>query len=493
MVERSKEQHHNILERIARHAMVERGLDPMFPNEAISQLNRIQHPASLEVKGVRDMRSVLWCSIDNDDSLDLDQLTAAKAMPDGTVKIFVAIADVDELVKKYTAIDLHARHNSLSVYTTAQTFPMIPEKLSNDLTSLNFDEERLALIVEMVIESNGHLKNSEIYRAAVTNHAKLCYNSVAAWLDETGPMPKEIAAVPGLEETIRLQDKVAQKLKDFRHEQGALNLETIEGRAVFEGNVLKDIAIDQDNRAKEIIEDFMIAANGCIARFLSTKKFPAIRRVVRIPKNWERIVALAKEHKFNLPAKPDSRSLENFLIKSRTEDPLRFPDLSLSVIKLMGPGEYVVELPGEASIGHFGLAVKDYAHSTAPNRRYPDLITQRLVKAALANEPCPYDKKELDDIAKHCTKQEDAAKKVERQVTKSAAAMLLEARTGEKFEAIVTGASDKGTWVRLLELPVEGMLSNGYEGLDVGATLIVKLIKTDVERGFIDFKKVGDL
>lgn len=491
MTVKNTEQHHNILERIARRVMVERGLDPLFPSEVISQLNKIQGPASLEVEGVRDMRNALWCSIDNDDSLDLDQLSTAKAMPDGTVKVFVAIADVDALVRQYTAIDLHARHNALSVYTSAVIFPMIPVKLSNGLTSLNCNEERLALVIEMDIEESGKLKSSSVYRAAVMNKAKLCYNSVAAWLEGTGAEPDGIKAESGLGENIRLQDKVAQKLRNFRHEQGALNLETIEGRAVFDGEILKDIARDDDNCAKQIIEDFMIAANGVIARFLVSKGFPSIRRVVKVPKNWDRIVELAAEHKFRLPSKPDSKALENFLVKSRTEDPLRFPDLSLSVIKLMGPGEYVVEVPGQASTGHFGLAVRDYAHSTAPNRRYPDLITQRLVKAALAGKPVPYDKKELDDIAKHCTKQEDAAKKVERHVAKSAAALLLESRKGDKFEAIVTGASDKGTWVRLLDLPVEGMLSNHYEGLDVGTTLTVKLIKTDVENGHIDFRQTG--
>jgi VacB/RNase II family 3'-5' exoribonuclease len=487
---RNVQQHKVILENIARKVMVERGLEPDFPKEAVLQLNRILAPASLEVKNVKDLRHLLWCSIDNDDSLDLDQLTAAALLPDGSVKVFVAIADVDAIVKNYSAIDLHARENTLSVYTASVIFPMLPEKLSNNLTSLNKDEERLAVVVEMVISSDGSLKSSAIYRAAVENKAKLCYNDVAAWLEGTTPAPKEMSAVIGLEESIRLQDKVAQKLRSCRYEQGALDLETIEGRPVFEGSVLKDYRIEKGSRADQIIEDFMIAANGVVARFLASKKFPSIRRIVRVPKNWERIVDLASEENFTLPAKPDSKSLEKFLIKAKMDDPVRFPDLSLSVIKLLGPGEYVVEVPGEVSTGHFGLAVKDYAHSTAPNRRYPDLITQRLIKAALAEEPSPYSKKELDDIAKHCTKQEDAAKKVERQVTKSAAALLLGTKIGEKFEAIVTGASEKGTWVRLLELPFEGMLSAGFEGLEVGERLTVVLIRTDVERGFIDFKRV---
>lgn len=491
MTDKNKKQHISILERIARRVMAERELLPRFSSEALAQLNRINTPASLEEKGVRDMRHLLWCSIDNDDSLDLDQLSAAQDMPDGAVKIFVAISDVDALVKKYTAIDEHARHNTLSVYTTAEIFPMLPEKLSTDLTSLNYNSERLAIVVEMVIAADGSLKASDVYRAAVENHAKLCYNSVAAWLEGTGNMPKEIGLIKGLEENIRLQDTVAQKLKLFRHEHGALNLETIEGRPVFDAGELKDFATDDRNRAKEIIEDFMIAANGVTARYLSSKKFPALRRIVRTPKSWDRIVALALEHKFKLPEKPDSKSLEDFLVAEKAKDPLRFPDLSLSVIKLMGPGEYVVEHPGDASIGHFGLAVRDYTHSTAPNRRYPDLITQRLLKAAIAGEQMPYEIKDLEEIAKHCTKQEDAAKKVERQVAKSAAALLLGTKIGEKFDAIVTGASAKGTWVRILQPPVEGMLSTGFEGMEVGRRIRVQLVQTDIERGFIDFKRIG--
>lgn len=492
MTENSKEQlqHQAVLENIARHVMFQRGLEPDFPKEAILQLNRIHEPASLEVDNVKDLRHLLWCSIDNDDSLDLDQITTAMEMEDGSVRVLVAIADVDAVVKNYTAIDLHARFNTLSVYTAAVVFPMLPEKLSNNLTSLNKNEERLAIVADMVIDANGTMKSSEIYRAAVENHAKLCYISVGGWLEGTDPLPKEIAEVKGLEENLKLQDKVAQKLRSCRYENGALDLETIEGRPVFEGSVLKDYRIEKGNRANDIIEDFMIAANGVAARYLSAKKFPAIRRIVRVPKNWARIASLAAEQDFSLPFKPDSRALEKFLVKAKADDPVRFPDLSLSVIKLLGPGEYVVELPDETSIGHFGLAVKDYAHSTAPNRRYPDLITQRLIKAAIANAPIPYDKKELDEIAKNCTKQEDSAKKVERQVTKSAAALLLESRIGEKFEAIVTGASEKGTWVRLLDLPFEGRLSVGFAGLEVGERLTVKLLKTDVEKGFIDFMKV---
>ena len=260
----------------------------------------------------------------------------------------------------------------------------------------------------------------------------------------------------GLAENLRVQDRIAQSLKTLRHVQGALSLETIEAKPVFDGDQIRDLEVEEKNRAKELIEDFMIAANGVTARYLAASKFPSIRRVVRTPKRWDRIVELAREHGFKLPRDPDSKALDEFLVKEKTADPLRFPDLSLAVIKLLGSGEYIAEVPGETPPGHFGLAVKDYAHSTAPNRRYPDLVTQRLLKSAIAGQAAPYSSAELDVLAKHFTEAEDAANKVERQVGKSAAALLLESRIGEQFDAIVTGASDKGTWARLLTIPVEG-------------------------------------
>jgi exoribonuclease-2 len=324
----------------------------------------------------------------------------------------------------------------------------------------------------------------------VRNRAKLAYNSVAGWLEGKGLMPQGIGRVSDLDENLRLQDRVAQQLKALRHQHGALDLETIEARPVFDGDKLKDLEADKTNRAKDIIEDFMIAANGVTARYLAAKKFPSLRRVVRVPKRWDGIVELATKRGSTLPKEPDAKALEQFLVSAKAADPLRFPDLSLSVIKLMGPGEYVVELPGGSVAGHFGLAVEDYAHSTAPNRRYPDVITQRLLKAAAAGHSVPYQNDELEALATQCTEKEDAAKKVERQVTKSAAAMLLESRIGEQFDAIVTGASDKGTWVRILHPPVEGRLASGFENMRVGDRLRVQLVSTDVERGFIDFKKV---
>lgn len=484
-------QHRAILQDIAHRAMLARGLLPDFSTQALAELGKITSPATMTGGPARDMTSLLWASIDNDDSRDLDQLTVAEAMSGGAVKILVAVSDVDALVENGSAIDEHARHNTTSVYTAAQIFPMLPENLSTNLTSLNLNENRLAVVVEMVIGADGVLQDSDIYRARVCNHAQLAYNSVAAWLDGNGAAPEAVSAVRGLAENLRMQDIAAQKMKNLRHVHGALSLETIEARPVFEGDSIRDLQAEEKNRAKDIIEDFMIAANGVTARYLVSRNFPSIRRVVRTPKRWDRIVEIAGEHKFTLPVNPDSKALDEFLVKEKAADPLRFPDLSLVVIKLLGAGEYIAELPGTAAPGHFGLAVKDYTHSTAPNRRYTDLITQRLLKAAIDGKPLPYSKAALDVLAAHCTEEEDAANKVERQVGKSAAALLLESRIGEKFDAIVTGASPKGTYVRLLTVPVEGRVTEGGEGVDVGDRLRVQLISTNVERGFIDLRKVG--
>ena len=493
----NNQNHRAILSSIAHRAMLERGLLPDFSAEALAELERLQIPTITKagsaegLLGIRDMRNLLWASIDNDDSRDLDQLTVAEAMSTGKVKILVAIADVDSSVKNGSAIDEHARNNTTSVYTAAEIFPMLPEKVSTDITSLNFNEDRLSIVVEMLVSADGSLEDSKIYRAWVHNYAKLAYNSVAAWLENKGPIPEAITAVKGLAENLQLQDRVAQSMKNFRHTHGALSLETIETKPVFDGDQIRSLEIEEKNRAKEIIEDFMVAANGVTARYLSASKFPSIRRVVRIPKRWDRIVEIAGEYKFRLPAIPDSKELEEFLVKQKAADPLRFPDLSLAVIKLLGSGEYIAELPEGDAPGHFGLAVKDYAHSTAPNRRYPDLLTQRLLKAAMDGKPAPYNKDDLDILAAHCTEAEDAATKVERQVGKSAAALLLESKIGEQFDSIVTGASEKGTWVRLLNVPVEGKLVQGFEGLDVGERARVQLTSVDVQQGFIDFKKVN--
>jgi exoribonuclease-2 len=495
---RNNNRHHrSILQDIAHQAMLDSDMLPDFSGPALAEANKARSPVMDQAapdsteREIRDLRSLLWASIDNDDSLDLDQLTVAEAMPANKVKILVAIADVDAVVKNGSAIDEHARHNTTSVYTAAKIFPMLPERISTDITSLNFNEVRLAVVIEMIVGADGTLDSSNIYRAWICNHAKLAYNRLATWLEGNGAIPEAVAAVDGLEENLLLQAKAAQWLKNLRHQHGALSLETIEAKPVFDNDQIRGLEVDEKNRAKEIIEDFMIAANSVTARYLSAQKFPSIRRVVRTPKRWERITEIADEHGTKLPRQPDSKALEEFLIKEKAADPLRFPDLSLAVIKLLGNGEYVADLPEGNAPGHFGLAVKDYAHSTAPNRRYPDLLTQRLLKAALAGQPVPYKKDELDVLAAHCTAAEDAATKIERKVEKSAAALLVESRIGEQFDAIVTGASKKGTWVRLLSLPVEGKLVQGFAGVDVGDRLRVKLIETDVERGYIDFKKVN--
>ncbi len=477
----------NELRSIAHKAMLQRGLLPDFSPEVIAETERIARAAVASDAAIRDLRGLLWASIDNDDSRDLDQLSVAEPMAGGTVKVLVAIADVDALVAPKSAIDDHASTNTTSVYTAAQIFPMLPEKLSTDLTSLGADQERLAVVMEMVLAADGTLVNSDIYRAVVVNRAKLAYNSVAAWLDGTIAEPAEITAVPGLGPQLRIQDQTAQALKRLRHAQGALRLETLEVRAVFDDGALVELLPDEKNRAKELIEDFMIAANGVTARFLEKKGLPALRRVLRVPKRWERIVALAAETGERLPLTPDSAALDAFLTRRRQVDPERFADLSLAVVKLLGSGEYAVEVPGRPVEAHFGLAVRDYTHATAPNRRFPDLITQRLLKAALAGRRTPYSVDELATLARHCTQQEDNAAKVERQVRKSAAALLLAPRIGARFDGIVTGASEKGTWVRISGPVAEGRVVRGFHGLDVGERVQVELVHTDVARGFIDF------
>lgn len=477
------------LERIARRVMLERGMLPDFSSEALAESRAMTGPAAEAGGSVKDLRDLLWSSIDNDDSRDLDQLSVAVPVKGGAVKILIAVADVDALVKKDSAIDAHARANTTSVYTAAEIFPMLPERLSTDLTSLGENEERQAIVIEMTVAADGQVAGSQLGRALVLNRAKLAYNSVAAWL-EGGPPPPRLAAVDGLQDQLRTQDRVAQAMKGLRHRHGALSLQTIEARPVFDGDALADLREDDKNRAKEIIEDFMIAANGVTARFLEDKGFPSLRRVLRSPERWQAIVDLAAQMGASLPPAPSAQALDAFLEKRQREDPEGFPDVSLSVVKLLGRGEYALEVPGRRAEGHFGLAVKDYTHSTAPNRRFPDVLTQRLVKAALAGDPPPYDNADLDALARHCTQQEDNANKIERHVRKSAAALLLESRIGERFDAIVTGASAKGTWVRIHRPAVEGKLVQGSEQLDVGHRLRVQLVDTDVERGYIDFRRL---
>jgi VacB/RNase II family 3'-5' exoribonuclease len=475
------------LRSIARQAMLDRGLLPDFSPEALAQTKALAHAAT--DRNVRNLSDRLWVSIDNDDSRDLDQLSVAEPLSTGSVRILVAIADVDSLVQRGSPIDEHALHNTTSVYTAGQIFPMLPERLSTDLTSLGQAQERLALTIDMVVSADGTVTESDIYRALVVNKAKLAYNGVGSWLEGKSPAPAALGSA-ALQEQVRLQDRVAQALGQVRHKLGALTLETVQTNAVFDGDTLRDLIPETKSRAQDLIENLMVAANEHAACWLRSKGFPSIRRVLRTPQRWDRIVALASERGEKLPQSPDPVALNAFLAKRRAADPDHFPDLSLAVIKLLGRGEYAVELPGEQAQGHFGLAVNDYMHATAPNRRFPDLMTQRLLKAALAGSPPPYSTNELDELAAHCTEQEDNAAKVERRVGKSAAALLLEPRIGQTFDALVTGAADKGTWARLIAPPVEGRIVQGFEGLDVGQRVRVKLIHTDVARGFIDFARV---
>jgi exoribonuclease-2 len=472
--------------------MLQRGLLPDFSDAVLRELKAIPGPAGVaQNSAIRDMRDRLWFSIDNDDSRDLDQLTVAEALPNGQVRALVAVADVDSLVKKASAIDAHAFTNTTSVYTAAQIFPMLPERLSTDLTSLGEGVERLAIIVDMTVASDGGVVAGDVYRAVVVNKAKLAYNGLAAWLDGTGAPPPKVATVKGLDDNVRLQDRIAAAMRAKRRTSGALQLDTLEARAVYEGDKLVDMCPDPRNRTKDLIEDFMVGANGVTARYLEAKGFLSLRRVLKTPKRWDRIVQLAGTFGARLPLQPDAAALDAFLDARRKADPERFPDLSLSVVKLLGAGEYSLERPGQQAEGHFALAVHDYTHSTAPNRRFPDLITQRLLKAAFAGQPSPYTNAELATLAAHCTLQEDNAKKVERQVRKSAAALLLSSRIGQQFDGIVTGASDKGTWARVSGPTAEGKVVKGFEGLDVGDHVRVRLVHTDVARGFIDFARVS--
>jgi VacB/RNase II family 3'-5' exoribonuclease len=484
---RSHGDHHLFLRRIARRSMLEHHLAPDFTAAALAELERLAPPASA---GLRDLRDLAWCSIDNDESMDLDQLTVAVDDSGGATRILVAIADVDGTVSKDSAIDGHARHNTTSVYTPAEIFPMLPNRLSTDLTSLAFDSDRAAVVVDLVVSQSGEIDGSEIYPALVRNRAKLAYNSVAEWLNGAAPAPAALSAAPGMEEQLRVQDAVASRLGAVRISHGALEFETIEAKPVFDDGAVCALHVERRNRAKAIIENFMIAANTATARYLASRNLPSLRRVVRSPSRWGRIVDLAARHGRALPAEPDGQALQRFLVHERAAEPEMFPDLSLAVIKLMGAGEYVVERPGEREDGHFGLAVRAYSHSTAPNRRFPDLVTQRLLKASMCAGAVPYGEDELEVLASHCTAMEDEANKVERTVKKAAAALLLERRVGQEFSAVVTGAAPKGTWVRLLDPPVEGRLEHGFEGVDVGDQVRVRLVSTDAERGFIDFARV---
>jgi exoribonuclease-2 len=482
---------HADLQELARQEMIANGFEPEFPPAAQAQLQSINvHPPTLAPGSeVRDLRGLLWSSIDNDTSRDLDQIEVAERLADGSVRVLVGIADVDAFVPARTPIDDHAAIETTTVYTGVRNFPMLPEALSTGASSLLEGADKLCLVIETNVGSDGVVKDGGVYRAIARNKAQLAYGAVGAWLESRGPAPPKVAASSELQGQLKLQSEVAQALRRERFRHGALDIDTIETRPVVLNEQVIDLAREDTNDATELIEDFMIASNGAVARLLESKRVSSIRRIVRVPKRWDRIVELASTLGTRLPATPDSKALNQFLAARRAADPDHFPDLSLSVIKLMGPGEYVLERPGDPDTGHFGLAVQDYTHSTAPNRRYADLITQRLIKAVLAGHAAPYSDDELSRIAATCTAKEDAARKVERAMSKRIAAVAMSRRIGDQFDAIVTGVTPRGTFVRVLQPHVEGLLAQGQQGVDVGDRLRVRLVHTDVERGFIDFAR----
>ena len=482
---------HADLQELARQEMIANGFEPEFPPAAQAQLQSINAHPPLVAPGsdVRDLRGLLWSSIDNDTSRDLDQIEVAERLADGSVRVLVGIADVDAFVPARTPIDDHAAIETTTVYTGVRNFPMLPEALSTGASSLLEGADKLCLVIEAVVGPDGVVKDGGVYRAVARNKAQLTYGAVGAWLESRGPAPPKVAASAELQGQLKLQSEVAQALRRERFRHGALDIDTIETRPIILNEQVIDLAREDTNDATELIEDFMIASNGAVARLLEARRVSSIRRIVREPKRWDRIVELASTLGTRLPATPDSKALNQFLAARRAADPDHFPDLSLSVIKLMGPGEYVLERPGDPDTGHFGLAVQDYTHSTAPNRRYADLVTQRLIKAVLAGHPAPYSDDELSRIAATCTAKEDAARKVERAMSKRIAAVAMSRRIGDEFDAIVTGVTPHGTFVRVLQPHVEGLLAQGQQGADVGDRLRVRLVRTDVERGYIDFAR----
>jgi VacB/RNase II family 3'-5' exoribonuclease len=476
---------------IARQAMIDEGFVPDLPSAVTAEVRSVVSTTPPLPASARDLRSWLWSSIDDSKSRDLDQVEYAETLASGDTRLSVGIADVDEFVSKGSATDQHAGENCNSVYAGVKTFPMLPEELSTNLTSLIADRDRLAIVTELVLAKDGKVKSTDVYRAIVRNHAKLSYEAIAAWLEGKTDTPPGVKAVPGIEAQIRLQFETAKDLGEMRKQQGAIELGTIQATPIVNDlGQVTELAVVEQNSARDIISNFMITANVAMAQFLESRSGPSLRRVVRTPKYWPRIVEIAAELGEELPPVPDSRALADFLARRKAADPLHFPDLSLAVVKSLGPGEYAVQAPGEESEGHFGLAVQDYTHSTAPNRRYADLVTQRLVKEALANEPPPYTIEELKQIAQQCTEREDAARKVERKMRKVAAALLLKDRIGEEFDAIVTGVTPKGTFARLITPPADGRVMRGERGLRVGERVRVRLLSTDPQRGFIDFARV---
>lgn len=473
-------------------AMRANGFESEFPPEVAREVAQLDDPTDDGLPpGVHDLRALHWSSIDNRESRDLDQVEVAEALPDGGIRVRIGIADVFELVQVGSPSDRHAATNTTSVYTGVVVFPMLPERLSTDLTSLNEGEDRFALVIQFDVAGDGSLGEPEVFRALLRNHAKLTYESVGAWLDGDGPEPDAIAARPALGEQLRLQDEAARRMRSARVLAGALAFESVEARPVVSGGRIVDLEVPSRNRARDLIEDFMIAANRSVAVFLMDRGSPSLRRVVREPRRWDRIVALAAEVGESLPDKPDNVALGAFLLRRREADPEHFPDLSLAVVKLLGPGVYVLErrLGDRRNTGHFGLGVADYVHSTAPNRRFADLVTQRMLGALIDGRTSPYSDLELEDIAARCTERSDAARKVERTMRKIAGAAMVAERVGDDFTAVVTASSRKGIYARVLRPPVEGRIVRGGERLDVGDTVRLTLVGVDVAQGYIDFAR----
>jgi exoribonuclease-2 len=481
------------LNTLARQALIENNFAANFTSQAINAAESLdeQKVISSANSSVRDLRWLLWSSIDNAASLDLDQVEYAEKLPNGDIRLLVGIADVDEFVPKDSLTDNFARKNTVSIYTAGKVFPMLPERLSTDLTSLREDVDRLAIVIEMIIGENANVQTGEVFRALLRNRAKLSYEEIGAWLDGKSEIPESVSQIDGMEPQIRLQYETAIRLHNFRKQKGALEFETIEAKTVIAGDEITDIKIERRNAARDIIENFMIATNVQTAEFLENRNVPSLRRVVKTPPRWNRIVAIARTFGENLPENPDSLQLAEFLAKRKAADPTHYPDLSLSVIKLLGAGEYVVQEAGADAGGHFGLAVSDYTHSTAPNRRYADLIVQRVIKATVAGESSPYTFEELAQIATQCNERESAARKVERQMNKTVAGSIMSTRIGEEFDAIVTGINERGTFARILNPPVDGRIVEGDANLQIGDEVRVRLIDTDVRQGFIDFSCIS--
>ena len=481
------------LEVAARRSMIEHGFEPDYSAQVTQQLAALKGHLPQSPASIADLRHLLWSSIDNDTSRDLDQIEYAEMLPDGSTRVLIGIADVDAYVPKGSAIDKHAGIETVTVYTGVKNFSMLPDELSTGLTSLLEGQDRVCMVTEFTLDKNvcateSCVASSRIYPALANNKAQLAYNGVGAWLDGKADAPAKVAASKELQEQLKLQNEIAQRLRLERYRHGALNIETSEAHAIMQGKTI-DLETQRKSAATELIEDFMIAANGVVARTLEAKRISSIRRIVRVPKRWDRIVALAGGLGWELPAAPDSKALNDFLVQRKEADPDHFADLSLAIVKLLGPGEYVLERPDDPPQGHFGLAVEDYTHSTAPNRRYADLVTQRLLKAMIAGKPSPYSDEELSAIALNCTAKAEAERKVEREMQKRIAAVAMGNRIGDKFHAIVTGVTANGTFVRTLAPYVEGMLVRGQNGVDVGDQLNVQLVRTNPERGYIDFAR----